>query len=377
IRAQFLVLKKAVIDEEGKNLEQQQTIKIRDQNIRRLEQEIESLQFRNEQLTKRIGVLQNDLNTKERQNSPLSRRFLSFSSSSSSTTPKDSNDSTRRASTTSSTGGGSNNQQQQPESMDLVDELNMELKMKTEELEQLKQLNSDLKQQQLQETERLEHELKLSGKQMETMEQKMIDHESSLRKLQREKLDLENRHQKIDQEFHKCRLEMENLKIENKNLKQRMGNMEQQLIQKHSKSSEQQANDNIGSMRDHRLSAIRQKRQKHHQPHQQNKFYKDLSKRKEVIEQFTMKLCEFICALSTFRDYMQMGYDTYLVQLEDASKQYSELKIQQWKQQSLSSTITDLNAIEQEISKTSIDIVETFADYVSYLNKTNIYLTIW
>lgn len=77
---------------------------------------------------------------------------------------------------------------------------------------------------------------------------------------------------------------------------------------------------------------------------------------------------------------MQMGFDTYLVQLEDASKQYSELKIQQWKLQSLSNsttTTTDLNAIEQEISKTSIDIVETFADYVSYLNKTNIYLTIW
>lgn len=74
-----------------------------------------------------------------------------------------------------------------------------------------------------------------------------------------------------------------------------------------------------------------------------------------------------------------MGYDTYLVQLEDASKQYSELKIQQWKQQSSpdSTTITDSNAIEQEISKTSIDIVETFADYVGYLNKTNIYLTIW
>lgn len=75
-----------------------------------------------------------------------------------------------------------------------------------------------------------------------------------------------------------------------------------------------------------------------------------------------------------------MGFDTYLVQLEDASKQYSELKIQQWKLQSLSNstaTTTDLNAIEQEISKTSIDIVETFADYVSYLNKTNIYLTIW
>lgn len=478
IRAQFLVLKKAVIDEEGKNVEQQQTIKIRDQNIRRLEQEIESLRFRNQQLTKRVGVLQSDLDSKDRQNSPGSRRtgFLSFSSSSSSTSSSASKDGQckdlRRASTSSSNSVNNNSQQQQPESMNLVDELNLELKTKTEELERLKQLNCHLEQQRLQSTERLEHELKvtknLAAEQTETTERQLEECKSSLRKMEQEKIDLKSRYQKIDQKFHESRVEIEDLKYENKNLKQRIANLEHLIKKSEQESSNIKVIDNNYRYDLNQLSPQQQRQQPQQQ--RQNKFYKDLSKRQDVIEQFTMKLCEFICALSTvhsnvsqkisimfalfqkqsnhlyfldfqsslssiellelpssmndcsiidtnrppsttrtktspefvhqsstinndpvpfrsmsvmsilrkFRDYMQMGYDTYLVQLEDASKQYSELKIQQWKQQSSpdSTTITDSNAIEQEISKTSIDIVETFADYVGYLNKTNIYLTI-
>jgi protein phosphatase 1 regulatory subunit 21 len=50
-----------VVDEQAKNTELTSTLQMRDQTIRKLEQEVDSLNFRNKQLEKRIGVLQNEL----------------------------------------------------------------------------------------------------------------------------------------------------------------------------------------------------------------------------------------------------------------------------------------------------------------------------
>lgn len=61
IRSQVTVLKKAVLDEQAKNVEFKETIKRQEQQLRKHDQEMESLMFRNEQLTKRIAVLQSDL----------------------------------------------------------------------------------------------------------------------------------------------------------------------------------------------------------------------------------------------------------------------------------------------------------------------------
>ncbi|RZB89845.1 KLRAQ and/or TTKRSYEDQ domain containing protein [Asbolus verrucosus] len=61
VRSQATVLKKAVLDEQGKNNELKDTIKKHEQKIRKHDQEMESLTFRNEQLTKRISVLQQEL----------------------------------------------------------------------------------------------------------------------------------------------------------------------------------------------------------------------------------------------------------------------------------------------------------------------------
>ncbi|XP_078000806.1 protein phosphatase 1 regulatory subunit 21-like [Glandiceps talaboti] len=61
LKAQHSVLKKAVIDEQGKQSEMKEVMKERDQSIRKYEQEIDSLTFRNQQLTKRVDVLQNEL----------------------------------------------------------------------------------------------------------------------------------------------------------------------------------------------------------------------------------------------------------------------------------------------------------------------------
>ncbi|XP_076044180.1 protein phosphatase 1 regulatory subunit 21 [Oratosquilla oratoria] len=61
LRAQNQVLKKAVVEEQGKTSQLTDLIKLRDQSLRRAEQEIDSLNFRNQQLTTRLSLLQDDL----------------------------------------------------------------------------------------------------------------------------------------------------------------------------------------------------------------------------------------------------------------------------------------------------------------------------
>lgn len=61
IRSHATVLKKAVLDEQSKILELKEIIKEQEQRIRKHDQEMDSLTFRNGQLTKRIAVLQQEL----------------------------------------------------------------------------------------------------------------------------------------------------------------------------------------------------------------------------------------------------------------------------------------------------------------------------
>ncbi|TGZ57028.1 Beclin 1-associated autophagy-related key regulator [Temnothorax longispinosus] len=61
IRAQANVLKKAVIEEQARNADIRNQLKEKEVVFRRAEQEIDSLTFRNQQLTKRITVLQEEL----------------------------------------------------------------------------------------------------------------------------------------------------------------------------------------------------------------------------------------------------------------------------------------------------------------------------
>jgi len=66
LRAQVSVLKKGVIDEQANNKLLQEALKQKDQIVRKHEQEIDSLQFRNDQLSKRVEILQGDLDVWER-----------------------------------------------------------------------------------------------------------------------------------------------------------------------------------------------------------------------------------------------------------------------------------------------------------------------
>jgi Predicted coiled-coil domain-containing protein. len=55
------VLKKAVLEEQTRNVELRDVLKEKEQILRKAEQEMDSLTFRNQQLTKRVTVLQDDL----------------------------------------------------------------------------------------------------------------------------------------------------------------------------------------------------------------------------------------------------------------------------------------------------------------------------
>lgn len=61
LRAQNQVLKKAVVDEQANSVALKEQLKQRDQSLRKQEQEMDSLSFRNQQLAKRVELLQEEL----------------------------------------------------------------------------------------------------------------------------------------------------------------------------------------------------------------------------------------------------------------------------------------------------------------------------
>uniref|UniRef100_A0A8C6WYR7 Protein phosphatase 1 regulatory subunit 21 n=1 Tax=Neogobius melanostomus TaxID=47308 RepID=A0A8C6WYR7_9GOBI len=65
LRAQNQVLKKAVVDEQANSASLKEQLKQRDQSLRKQEQEMDSLSFRNQQLAKRVELLQEELATSE------------------------------------------------------------------------------------------------------------------------------------------------------------------------------------------------------------------------------------------------------------------------------------------------------------------------
>lgn len=65
LRAQNQVLKKGVVDEQANSTSLKEQLKQRDQSLRKQEQEMDSLSFRNQQLAKRVELLQEELATSE------------------------------------------------------------------------------------------------------------------------------------------------------------------------------------------------------------------------------------------------------------------------------------------------------------------------
>ncbi|XP_063695791.1 protein phosphatase 1 regulatory subunit 21 [Culicoides brevitarsis] len=69
LRAQAGVLKRAVVEEQNKNAVVREQVRLKDLSVRRLEQEIDSLNFRNKQLELRCASLQEDLQTQAKKKS--------------------------------------------------------------------------------------------------------------------------------------------------------------------------------------------------------------------------------------------------------------------------------------------------------------------
>ncbi|XP_061645655.1 protein phosphatase 1 regulatory subunit 21 [Phyllopteryx taeniolatus] len=65
LRAQNQVLKKAVVDEQANSASLKEQLKQRDQSLRKQDQEMDSLSFRNQQLAKRVELLQEELAASE------------------------------------------------------------------------------------------------------------------------------------------------------------------------------------------------------------------------------------------------------------------------------------------------------------------------
>ncbi|XP_042321312.1 protein phosphatase 1 regulatory subunit 21 isoform X2 [Sceloporus undulatus] len=61
LRAQNHVLKKGVVDEQANSAALKEQLKMKDQTLRKLQQEMDSLTFRNQQLAKRVELLQDEL----------------------------------------------------------------------------------------------------------------------------------------------------------------------------------------------------------------------------------------------------------------------------------------------------------------------------
>lgn len=67
LRAQANVLKKAVVEEQTKGGQSKEAIRLKEVELRRSEQEVDSLTFRNKQLELRVATLQNALEEKQQQ----------------------------------------------------------------------------------------------------------------------------------------------------------------------------------------------------------------------------------------------------------------------------------------------------------------------
>uniref|UniRef100_A0A8C9WL37 Protein phosphatase 1 regulatory subunit 21 n=1 Tax=Scleropages formosus TaxID=113540 RepID=A0A8C9WL37_SCLFO len=76
LRAQNQVLKKAVVDEQANSASVKEQLKQREQSLRKVEQEMDSLTFRNQQLAKRVELLQEELAASEAQRGRKSKQGL-------------------------------------------------------------------------------------------------------------------------------------------------------------------------------------------------------------------------------------------------------------------------------------------------------------
>ncbi|PKU34808.1 protein phosphatase 1 regulatory subunit 21 isoform x1 [Limosa lapponica baueri] len=185
LRAQNQVLKKGVVDEQANSASLKEQVKMKDQSLRKLQQEMDSLTFRNQQLAKRVELLQDELALSE-------------------------------------TRGKKNKLSQEQKSV-----FNEDLQKKIEENERLHILFFEADEQH----KRLEAELRTRLEVLETdaaQHQAVVDgltrkYTDTIEKLQNDKAKLEIKSQTLEREAKDCRLRTEECQQQLKNLQSALG----------------------------------------------------------------------------------------------------------------------------------------------------------
>ncbi|NWX13339.1 PPR21 phosphatase, partial [Aegotheles bennettii] len=193
LRAQNQVLKKGVVDEQANSASLKEQLKMKDQSLRKLQQEMDSLTFRNQQLAKRVELLQDELALSETRGKK-NKKSAEFSSQLS----------------------------QEQKSV-----FNEDLQKKIEENERLHILFFEADEQH----KRLEAELKTRLEVLETdaaQHQAVVDsltrkYTDTIEKLQNDKAKLEIKSQTLEREAKDCRLRTEECQQQLKNLQAALG----------------------------------------------------------------------------------------------------------------------------------------------------------
>ncbi|NXC58349.1 PPR21 phosphatase, partial [Aleadryas rufinucha] len=193
LRAQNQVLKKGVVDEQANSASLKEQLKMKDQSLRKLQQEMDSLTFRNQQLAKRVELLQDELALSEAR--------------------------------------GKKNKKSVESSSQLSEEqksvFNEDLQKKIEENERLHILFFEADEQH----KRLEAELRSRLEVLETdaaQHQAVVDsltkkYTETIEKLQNDKAKLEIKSQTLEREAKDCRLRTEECQQQLKNLQAALG----------------------------------------------------------------------------------------------------------------------------------------------------------
>ncbi|NXF88663.1 PPR21 phosphatase, partial [Eubucco bourcierii] len=193
LRAQNQVLKKGVVDEQANSASLKEQLKMKDQSLRKLQQEMDSLTFRNQQLAKRVELLQDELALSEARGKKNKKSVESSSHLS-----------------------------QEQKSV-----FNEDLQKKIEENERLHILFFEADEQH----KRLEAELRSRLEVLEAdaaQHQAVVDsltrkHTDTIEKLQNDKAKLEIKSQTLEREAKDCRLRTEECQQQLKNLQAALG----------------------------------------------------------------------------------------------------------------------------------------------------------
>ncbi|NWZ00283.1 PPR21 phosphatase, partial [Loxia curvirostra] len=193
LRAQNQVLKKGVVDEQANSASLKEQLKMKDQSLRKLQQEMDSLTFRNQQLAKRVELLQDELALSEARGKKNKKSVESSSQLS-----------------------------QEQKSV-----FNEDLQKKIEENERLHILFFEADEQH----KRVEAELRSRLEVLETdaaQHQAVVDsltkkYTETIEKLQSDKAKLEIKSQTLEREAKDCRLRTEECQQQLKNLQEALG----------------------------------------------------------------------------------------------------------------------------------------------------------